>query len=80
MKTIQLKSSLLSYTTEAELPEAEQQLMAEAREATHKSYAPYSNFHMGAVVLLEDGTVYSAGNQENAAFPSGSCAEQSVIY
>jgi cytidine deaminase len=77
---IQLNICLTSYNTEAELPETEQKLMAAARQATHKSYAPYSNFHVGAAVLLEDGTVFTAGNQENAAFPSGSCAEQSVIY
>lgn len=80
MNTIQLDICLISYPTEAELPEAEQELMKTARHATRKSYAPYSNFHVGAAVLLEDGTVCSAGNQENAAFPSGSCAEQSVIY
>jgi cytidine deaminase len=78
--TIQLNICLTSYATEAELPAAEQPLMEAARQATRKSYAPYSNFHVGAAVLLDDGTVASAGNQENAAFPSGSCAEQSVIY
>ncbi len=80
MNTIQLNISLINYPSEGELPEAEQLLMEAAREATRKSYAPYSNFHVGAAVLLDDGTVCSAGNQENAAFPSGSCAEQSVIY
>jgi cytidine deaminase len=80
MHTIQLNIRLINYASEAELPEAEQGLMEAARGATHKSYAPYSNFYVGAAVLLDDGTVHSAGNQENAAFPSGSCAEQSVIY
>ncbi|WP_310586066.1 cytidine deaminase family protein [Telluribacter humicola] len=80
MNKVQLNICLTSYPTESELPEAEQQLMEAARQATRKSYAPYSNFHVGAAVLLEDGTVFTAGNQENAAFPSGSCAEQSVIY
>jgi cytidine deaminase len=80
VEKIQLAISLTAYASEADLPEAEQNLMDAARQATHKSYAPYSHFHVGAAVLLEDGTVSSAGNQENAAFPSGSCAEQSVIY
>jgi cytidine deaminase len=80
MNRIQLNISLLDYPNEAELTESEQLLMQAAREATHKSYAPYSRFHVGAAVLLENGTIFSAGNQENAAFPSGSCAEQSVIY
>lgn len=80
MNTIQLNISLTNYASEDELPEVEQHLMQTARDATRKSYAPYSNFHVGAAVLLEDGTIFSAGNQENAAFPSGSCAEQSVIY
>lgn len=80
MNQIHLNISLIAYDDEADLSKDEQRLLAMAREATHKSYAPYSNFHVGAAVLLDDGTIASAGNQENAAFPSGSCAEQSVIY
>ncbi len=80
MKSIRLEIPLELYETEAELPETERDLLAEARQATHTAYAPYSHFHVGAAVRLDDGTVVTASNQENAAFPSGSCAEQSLIF
>lgn len=80
MEKITLEIPLERYKTDAELPDAEQRLLAEARQATHTAYAPYSNFHVGAAVRLDDGTVVTASNQENAAFPSGSCAEQSLIF
>lgn len=80
MQKITLEVLLERYETDAELPETEQNLLAEARQATHTAYAPYSRFHVGAAVRLDDGTVVTASNQENAAFPSGSCAEQSLIF
>ncbi|MFN8353357.1 MAG: cytidine deaminase [Spirosomataceae bacterium] len=80
MQRIQHTIPLQVYASDAELPESERQLLAKAKAATYQSYAPYSNFHVGAAVLLQDGSIHAANNQENAAFPSGSCAEQSVIY
>lgn len=80
MKTLQLSIRVDAYSTESDLPASEQVLLERAREATFRSYAPYSRFHVGAAVLLEDGTIFTANNQENAAFPSGSCAEQSAIF
>ncbi len=80
MKKLNLTISLESYANDAELSVEERDLLASARKATYKSYAPYSKFHVGAAILLEDGTVVTANNQENAAFPSGSCAEQSAIF
>lgn len=80
MKSLKLEIPLTSYATEAELPLDEQTLVEQARQATYKSYAPYSNFHVGAALLLEDGTVFTASNQENAAYPSGSCAERSAVF
>jgi cytidine deaminase len=80
MQKVNLNVSVAVYADETELPPAEQSLLESARQATYRSYAPYSHFHVGAAVLLEDGTVITANNQENAAFPSGSCAEQSAIY
>lgn len=62
-----------------ELPETEKNLLKEARVATQKSYAPYSNFHVGAAARLEDGNILSGANQENAAFPIGMCAERVVL-
>lgn len=80
MRKLELTISLECYDSTEELSESECLLIETAQQATFKSYAPYSNFHVGAAVLLEDGSIHSAGNQENAAFPSGSCAEQSAIY
>lgn len=68
------------YKSVADLPEKARELAAISIEETKNSYAPYSNFHVGAAVLLDDGTIVSANNQENAAFPSGMCAERVAIY
>lgn len=80
MQKLDLTISLEKYDNEIELTPIEQTLLKEARKATYKSYAPYSKFHVGVAVLLDDGQIITANNQENAAFPSGSCAEQSAIF
>ena len=51
-----------------------------ARDATTHAYAPYSGFHVGAALLLADGTVFRGTNQENAAYPSGLCAERTALF
>jgi len=51
-----------------------------ARAATAFSYAPYSHFHVGAALLLADGRVFQGTNQENAAYPSGLCAERTALF
>ena len=51
-----------------------------AIKATGQSYAPYSKFHVGAAALLEDGTIVTGSNQENAAYPSGLCAERVALF
>ena len=66
--------------TYAELPEAARQLIDAAKLATERSYAPYSHFHVGAAVLLADGIVVTGTNQENAAYPSGLCAERTTLF
>ena len=63
-----------------ELGDADQQLLHQAIEATAHSYAPYSHFHVGAALLLADGTVVPGCNQENAAYPSGICAERTALF
>lgn len=63
-----------------ELPEADRRLIDEAREATLRSYAPYSRFSVGAAVLLDNGEIISGSNQENAAYPSGLCAERTTAF
>jgi cytidine deaminase len=51
-----------------------------ARHATTHAYAPYSGFHVGAALLLADGTIFRGTNQENAAYPSGLCAERTALF
>ena len=63
-----------------ELEAADRELVDKAREATHRSYAPYSHFYVGAAIRLDDGTVVTGSNQENVAFPSGTCAERTACY
>lgn len=67
------------YTYE-ELSATDRELVDAARQATRSSYAPYSRFHVGAAARLADGTVVSGSNQENAASPSGLCAERTTLY
>lgn len=55
-------------------------LLLAAQEATQTSYSPYSQFCVGAAVLLADGTIVKGSNQENAAYPSGLCAERTAIF
>jgi len=75
-----LKIEIEEYESSKALPEKEHMLLEKAVEAVNKSYAPYSEFHVGAAVLLENGEVISAGNQENAAYPSGLCAERVALF
>lgn len=59
---------------------SDQELMNHAVEARRNAYAPYSNFHVGAAVLLENGAIVIGNNQENASYPSGLCAERVAIF
>lgn len=63
-----------------ELNPIEQDLVKHAIDATNNSYARYSNFCVGAACLLENGKMVIGANQENAAFPSGLCAERTAIF
>ncbi|WP_244973437.1 cytidine deaminase [Prevotella nigrescens] len=63
-----------------ELSADEQALIKKAIEATKNSYSPYSHFSVGAALLLENGEMVIGANQENAAYPSGLCAERSAIF
>ncbi|NIA25853.1 MAG: cytidine deaminase [Gammaproteobacteria bacterium] len=56
-----------------------EELLAEAREVAKNAYAPYSGFRVGAVIVADDGSVHRGVNWENAAYPSGTCAEASAI-
>lgn len=66
--------------SEAELTPAEATTWQAAQAATATAYAPYSHFQVGAALLLDDGTVFGGSNQENAAYPSGLCAERTALF
>ena len=72
---INIQKGLLS-----ELSQEEQNLCLSALEASKDAYTPYSSYHVGAAVLMEDGTVVMGNNQENIAYPSGLCAERTAIF
>ena len=63
-----------------ELTEADRELVMAAKDATNGSYAPYSNFHVGAAILLDNNIIVKGANQENAAFSSGTCGERSACF
>ena len=63
----------------SELLAEDAQLAQEAKKATLLAYAPYSNFHVGAAVLLENGKIVLGANQENSSYPCGICAERSAL-
>lgn len=62
-----------------ELKEEDSFLLTKAREVTSSAYAPYSNFHVGAVARLISGEIFSGTNQENASFTVGICAERTLL-
>ncbi|RTL09858.1 MAG: cytidine deaminase [Flavobacteriaceae bacterium] len=79
MKQISI-STTISVLTKEELSQEETSLMSQAFEARSKAYAPYSKFTVGAAILLDNGIVIQGSNQENAAYPSGLCAERVAIF
>ncbi|WP_372793005.1 cytidine deaminase [Lutibacter sp.] len=80
MKKIEIKTQIMVFDSIEELSNTVKDLMNKAIEAKQNAYAPYSNFKVGAAFLLEDGTVVTGNNQENAAYPSGMCAERVAIW
>ncbi|WZL87917.1 cytidine deaminase [Salinimicrobium sp. 3283s] len=80
MKKITISADLAVYENNAELPDDVQKLMQEAIDAREKSYSPYSQFKVGAAILLENGEVVTGSNQENASYPAGLCAERTAIF
>ena len=67
------------YNDIGELNENDASLLTKARSITSEAYAPYSNFHVGAVGILANGEFITGTNQENAAYPVGICAERSLL-
>lgn len=78
MKEITIKYRLLDSWQE--LPEGDRQLVEQAYTISRDAYAPYSQFRVGAAVLLDNGKVVLGSNQENIAFPSGLCAERVALF
>jgi len=68
------------FAAATDLPTDEQHLLTQAQSATQQAYAPYSGFMVGAALLLTDGSIYLGNNQENAAYPSGLCAERTALF
>ncbi len=79
MKEIELKTVIQECQMD-ELSAEDRQLVEQAIEATRRSYAPYSHFRVGAAVRLGNGEIVIGCNQENAAYPSGLCAERTALF
>lgn len=62
-----------------ELTDSDKKLVQISKEAAEKAYAPYSNFRVGAAILLENGEILTGSNQENASYPVGICAERTLL-
>lgn len=76
-KTLQVSYATCSFE---EMEETDKALILKAKEAARKSYAPYSSFHVGCAIALEDGTIVTGNNQENASYPCGCCAERTTLF
>lgn len=80
MKEIKINTTISVYSGINDLPSEIQSLMLQAIEIRKNAYAPYSKFRVGAAILLDNGKVVLGSNQENAAYPSGLCAERVAIF
>ncbi|MDE5843098.1 MAG: cytidine deaminase [Muribaculaceae bacterium] len=80
MKDKEIIIRVKSYDSIEELTEQDRHLVECAKEATRNSLATYSKFHVGAAILMDNGEIVSGANQENAAYPSGTCAERTACY
>ncbi|MFN9113178.1 MAG: cytidine deaminase [Bacteroidota bacterium] len=80
MKNITVSCQLSVYENLEELPENAIELMRQAIAVRKNAYAPYSKFRVGAALLLDNGKIVLGSNQENAAYPSGLCAERVAIF
>lgn len=67
------------YESADDLPKGDKELLNKAHDAVHNAYAPYSDFKVGAAVLLANGEVVTGTNQENASYPVGICAEGTAL-
>ena len=79
MKNKTIETNVTIYSFE-ELDNVKQHLINKAKEQVFKAYAPYSEFHVGAAIELENGEIFAGNNQENSAYPSGLCAERVAMF
>jgi cytidine deaminase len=75
-----ITTNLTVYKSMEDLPKEDLELLKLAKKAVKSAYAPYSQFFVGAAILLENGKISIGNNQENAAYPSGLCAERVAIF
>ena len=75
-----LNIDYLEFSSPSELSAEDQELITAAHEARKGSYSPYSNFQVGAALRLANGLIVKGANQENAAYPSGLCAERTAMF
>ena len=80
MKNIRIEINLEVFESISDLPSSIQNLMNKAHQASENAYAPYSRFKVGAALQLESGEIIIGNNQENAAYPSGLCAERVAVF
>ena len=80
MTSKEIKIAYLEYESLDQLDANDRELAEAAIEATQGSYAPYSRFNVGAAVRLDTGMIIKGSNQENAAYPSGICAERTAMF
>ena len=79
MNDIIISTRFSVFESVLELPNDIQDLMSQAIAVRKNAYAPYSNFKVGAALLLDNGKIVLGSNQENAAYPSGLCAERVAL-
>lgn len=75
-----ISTELDVYNSIKDMTKKDAALLLEAQKMVKSAYAPYSEFHVGAAILLENGKIVTGNNQENAAYPSGLCAERVAIF
>lgn len=80
MIKLKLELNIDQYDSLNELSTEDKNLLKQAKKTADSAYAPYSNYCVGAALLLENGEIITANNQENAAYPSGLCAERIAIF
>ncbi len=79
MKEFEVKAKVIEASFE-DLDAIDRELVEKAKASTYRSYAPYSHFRVGAAILLDNGEIVEGSNQENAAYPSGLCAERTAAF